>query len=110
MKKVFLCILGAVIIALAAVNLNFNLKSDSNAIFNMASMVSLAKGEGGDGSGGCDSTYSVHESLLVVRYEWQCVSGDSSGCYVGNDYYHKSSDGSIFLYCCTDGGWIPCPL
>ena len=45
MKKVFLVVIGAVIIALAAINLNIALNSESNANLTLASVFSLAKGE-----------------------------------------------------------------
>jgi len=53
MKKVFLGIVGAAIIALAAINLNLALNSDSNVNLTLASVVSLAKEEWGGPGGKC---------------------------------------------------------
>jgi len=84
MKKVILGIFGAAIIALAAVNLNLTLNSGSNVDLTIASLVSLAKGESGDG--GCDiwldHQWYWDNDLDIVEYH--CVDGNTPYCLYGS--------------------------
>ena len=71
MKKVLLCIVGAAIIVLAAVNVNLALNSGSNANLTLANIASLAKGEYS-----CGSCYF-------------CVTGWGVGCLLDPDNNRK---------------------
>ena len=78
MRKKFLVFLGvAAIIALAAINLNIALKSDFTGNVTLASMESLAKGEGPGGSGGCPTTtYSEIQTYPSGKIASMCVHSD----------------------------------
>ena len=86
MKKLFFCIVGAILIAIAAVNVNIALKSDNFlANFALSDIVSMAKNEGGDD---CPEMSEVTlESACYTkegeyRYSCDCIAcmRGTSGC------------------------------
>jgi hypothetical protein len=79
MKKLLLCVCVVAIVALAAMNLNFALNSESKIDLTLAGISSLAENENGWGDGTCKQ---------YVEFMWQNECGPTFAykCYLGSDY------------------------
>ena len=89
MKKIILYICGAAIIALAAINMNFAHKSESNANLSLESLISLAKGEDGV-KGKCTQAYGHYQGGNYVYLYYDCFSGVTE-CFKGYILYVNGS-------------------
>ena len=108
MKKVILCICGAAIIALAAVNVNLALKSGKFAKFSRAHVLALADPEDPEhwNTDGCDTEefegLVYHNNVLYGYFiAKKCVNGYEMSCEDGEiltQFGTGESTGSITDY------------
>ena len=111
LKKSILAVCAAVILGLAAFNLNLEFKSEVDANLSLASMFSVAKNEDG-GGGKCEqkSKHTIYWGGETT--EWWCVLGSDKICYLGKDERWCTIPPDAPGYFCTlmssEGGWANC--
>lgn len=81
MKKLFFCIIAAILIAIAAINLNLNSGKSALSDLTLANIEALARNEGGDGGIALMDCYGAFSNTVAPVWYNSCSKVGSGGVY-----------------------------